>query len=72
MQNKATPKFRSRKSKARDDAEDRRKASRCLSCHAPVTWRKELLNERLTAWWKEEDHTWVPYDYASDVKHRCK
>jgi len=59
MQNKATPQFRSRKSKARDDAEDRRKASRCLSCHAPVTW-------------KEEDHTWVPYDYASDVKHRCK
>jgi hypothetical protein len=30
-----------------------------MSCLAPVTW-------------KEESHTWVPYDYASDVKHRCK
>ena len=36
-----------------------RKVDVCLTCHAKVTW-------------KEEGRTWVPYDYASDVKHRCK
>jgi len=30
-----------------------------MSCLAPVTW-------------KEESRTWVPYDYATDVKHRCQ
>jgi hypothetical protein len=35
-----------------------RKVDVCLTCHAKVTW-------------KEEGRTWVPYDYASDVKHRC-